>query len=171
MAGGGVLASAHAPQGRNVGPHGQNELDQGDRGGGLAAAVSLSAHRDGNHLPLDLRQDPRLQPRALRPGEAEGASQGEEGDTLAARRRHQYWSADIRYVDNDRIGGRAYVVSVMDNHSRCVLASAITRTQESGSLRTTTPRATSPTASATTGGARRRRSWASLAGCAIARGS
>jgi putative transposase len=33
-------------------------------------------------------------------------------------------------VDNDRVGGRAYVVSVMDNHSRCILASAITRTQD-----------------------------------------
>jgi putative transposase len=49
---------------------------------------------------------------------------------FAARRRHQFWSADIRYVDNDSVGGRAYVVSVMDNHSRCILASAITRTQD-----------------------------------------
>lgn len=49
---------------------------------------------------------------------------------FAARRRHQYWSADVRYVDNERIGGRAYVVSVMDNHSRCILASALTRTQD-----------------------------------------
>ncbi len=49
---------------------------------------------------------------------------------FAARRRHQYWSADVRYVDNDRVGGRAYVVSVMDNHSRCILASALTRTQD-----------------------------------------
>jgi transposase-like protein len=47
-----------------------------------------------------------------------------------ARRRHQYWSADVRYVDNDHVGGRAYVVSVMDNHSRCILASAVTRTQD-----------------------------------------
>jgi len=49
---------------------------------------------------------------------------------FAARRRHQFWSADIRYVKNDRVGGRAYVVSVMDNHSRCILASAVTRTQD-----------------------------------------
>jgi putative transposase len=49
---------------------------------------------------------------------------------FAARRRHQYWSADVRYVDNDRVGGRAYVVSVMDNHSRCILASAVTKTQD-----------------------------------------
>jgi hypothetical protein len=49
---------------------------------------------------------------------------------FAARRRHQYWSADIRYVDNDYIGGRAYVISVMDNHSRAILASAVSRTQD-----------------------------------------
>jgi transposase InsO family protein len=49
---------------------------------------------------------------------------------FAARRRHQFWSSDIRYVDNGRVGGRAYVVSVMDNHSRCILASAVARTQD-----------------------------------------
>jgi putative transposase len=49
---------------------------------------------------------------------------------FAARRRHQYWSADIRYVDDGRVGGRAYVVSVLDNHSRAILSSAVTRTQD-----------------------------------------
>lgn len=48
---------------------------------------------------------------------------------FAARRRHQYWSADIRYVDHG-LGGRAYVVSVLDNHSRCILSNAITQTQD-----------------------------------------
>ena len=33
-------------------------------------------------------------------------------------------------MDNDHVEGRAYIVSVMDNHSRCILASAITRTQD-----------------------------------------
>jgi transposase-like protein len=49
---------------------------------------------------------------------------------FAARRRHQFWSADIRYVDNDRAAGRAYVISVLDNHSRAILSSALTRTQD-----------------------------------------
>jgi putative transposase len=49
---------------------------------------------------------------------------------FAARRRHQFWSADVRYVDNDEVGGRAYVISVLDNHSRAVLSSALTRTQD-----------------------------------------
>ena len=49
---------------------------------------------------------------------------------FAARRRHQYWCADVRYVDDHEPGGRAYVISVLDNHSRAILASAVTRTQD-----------------------------------------
>jgi len=30
---------------------------------------------------------------------------------FAARRRHQYWTSDVRYIDHE-LGGRAYVVSV-----------------------------------------------------------
>jgi hypothetical protein len=36
---------------------------------------------------------------------------------FAARRRHQYWTSDVRNIDHE-LGGRAYVVSVMDNHTR-----------------------------------------------------
>ena len=49
---------------------------------------------------------------------------------FAARRRHQFWSADVRYLKGLKLGGRAYVISVLDNHSRAVLASAVTRTQD-----------------------------------------
>jgi transposase len=49
---------------------------------------------------------------------------------FAAPRRHQFWTADVRYVDDHKLGGRAYVVSVMENHSRAILASALTRTQD-----------------------------------------
>ncbi len=49
---------------------------------------------------------------------------------FAARRRHQFWSADVRYIDGHKVGGRAYVISVLDNHSRAILASALTRTQD-----------------------------------------
>ena len=49
---------------------------------------------------------------------------------FAARGRHQFWSADVRYVDNDEVGGRAYVISVLDNHSRAILSSAVARTQD-----------------------------------------
>src|SRR5215218_9157826 len=49
---------------------------------------------------------------------------------FAARRRHQFWSADVRYVGDHKLGGRAYVISVLDNHSRAILASAPPRTQD-----------------------------------------
>jgi putative transposase len=49
---------------------------------------------------------------------------------FVARRRHQFWSADVRYVDDHKLGGRAYVISVLDNHSRAILSSALTRTQD-----------------------------------------
>ncbi|MDQ3639183.1 MAG: helix-turn-helix domain-containing protein, partial [Actinomycetota bacterium] len=49
---------------------------------------------------------------------------------FAARRRHQFWSADVRYIDDHELGGRAYVISILDNHSRAILASAVTRTQD-----------------------------------------
>ncbi len=45
---------------------------------------------------------------------------------FAVRRRQQYWTADARYVKGHKLGGRAYVV----NHSRAILSSALTRTQD-----------------------------------------
>ena len=56
---------------------------------------------------------------------------------FASARRHAYWTADVRYldvVDEQGLGGRAYVVSVLDNHSRAVLASAVTRSQDLASF-------------------------------------
>jgi len=49
---------------------------------------------------------------------------------FAASRRHQFWTADVRYIDDHALGGRAYVVSILENHSRAILASAVTRTQD-----------------------------------------
>ena len=49
---------------------------------------------------------------------------------FAASRRHQYWTADIRYLKGHKLGGRAYVVSVLANHSRAILSSAVTRSQD-----------------------------------------
>jgi putative transposase len=59
-----------------------------------------------------------------------GPSKEKREMPFAAKRRHQFWSADVRYVDGHRFGGRAYVISVLDNHSRAILASALTRTQD-----------------------------------------
>lgn len=52
---------------------------------------------------------------------------------FASNRRHEFWTADVRYldaVDEHEIGGRAYVVMVLENHSRAILASAVTPTQD-----------------------------------------
>jgi putative transposase len=49
---------------------------------------------------------------------------------FAASRWHEYWSADVRHLDmldEDLIGGKSYVVTVMDNYSRAILSSAVTR--------------------------------------------
>ena len=58
-----------------------------------------------------------------------GPSKEKKEMPFAARRRHQFWSADIRYIDH-KLGGKAYLVSILDNHSRAILASALTRTQD-----------------------------------------
>jgi putative transposase len=44
--------------------------------------------------------------------------------------RHQYWSVDIRYLDHQLGGGNVYVITILENYSRAVLASAISRTQD-----------------------------------------
>ncbi len=52
---------------------------------------------------------------------------------FATTRRHRYWTTDIRYldvVDEHRLGGRVYAITVLENHSRAVLASAVSPTQD-----------------------------------------
>ena len=45
--------------------------------------------------------------------------------------RHEIWTSDVRYVDHPVPGmGQAYVVSVLDNYSRAILASAISLSQD-----------------------------------------
>ncbi len=47
---------------------------------------------------------------------------------------HEYWSADVRYLDDlDESlldGGHVYVISIMENYSRAILWSAVTRRQD-----------------------------------------
>src|SRR5579859_849335 len=48
-----------------------------------------------------------------------------------AERRHQFWSVDIRYLDMHRLGGgEIYCISILENFSRAILASAISRRQD-----------------------------------------
>lgn len=52
---------------------------------------------------------------------------------FAASRRHQYWTVDIRYLDMHHLGGgNIYVVSILENYSRAIVASGLSRTQDAG---------------------------------------
>ena len=48
-----------------------------------------------------------------------------------ATRRHQYWTVDVRYLDMHQLGGgMIYVISILENFSRAILASGVSRTQD-----------------------------------------
>jgi hypothetical protein len=50
-----------------------------------------------------------------------------------ADRRHQYWTVDIRYLDMHQLGGgHIFMLSVLDNYSRAIVASGLSRTQDAG---------------------------------------
>lgn len=79
---------------------------------------------------------------------------------FASARRHEYWTADVRYldvVDEHLLGGRAYAISVLENHSRAILASAVSPMQDLAAFLSVLYRAVerygSPEALVTDGGA------------------
>jgi transposase len=48
-----------------------------------------------------------------------------------AQRRHQYWTVDLRYIERHQLDDRpVYVISILDNYSRAILASGLSRTQD-----------------------------------------
>ena len=50
---------------------------------------------------------------------------------FAARYPHQYWSVDLRYIDMHRLDADpVYCISILDNYSRCILASRLSRRQD-----------------------------------------
>jgi transposase len=59
-------------------------------------------------------------------------SPGEKAEMpFRAKRRHEIWTADVRYVPHSISGvGNAYVIAVLENYSRCVLASSVSLTQD-----------------------------------------
>jgi hypothetical protein len=48
-----------------------------------------------------------------------------------SRFRHEYWSVDVRYIEEHNLGfpEPIYMISVLDNYSRALLASKISPTQ------------------------------------------
>lgn len=55
---------------------------------------------------------------------------------FASGKRHEFWSADVRYlsVDEERFGGKTYVISILENHSRAILANSVYRSQDLSSF-------------------------------------
>jgi putative transposase len=51
---------------------------------------------------------------------------------FAAQRRHQYWSVDVRYIEEHRLetSKPVYVISVLENFSRAILASVVSPRQD-----------------------------------------
>ena len=48
-----------------------------------------------------------------------------------ATRRHQYWTVDLRYIDVHQLGGgNIYCISILENYSRAILASGLSRSQD-----------------------------------------
>ena len=61
-----------------------------------------------------------------------GAGKSEKKEMpFASLRRHEFWTADVRYVDH-RLPqlGNVYAISILENHSRAILGSALTRSQD-----------------------------------------
>jgi hypothetical protein len=48
-----------------------------------------------------------------------------------ADRRHQYWTVDVRYVDVHQLGGgNIYTITIIDNYSRFIVGSVLSRIQD-----------------------------------------
>ncbi len=49
---------------------------------------------------------------------------------FTAGRRHEYWTVDIRYLDHGLGDGKVYCISILENYSRAILASGLSRSQD-----------------------------------------
>ena len=50
---------------------------------------------------------------------------------FAASFRHEYWTSDVRYIEHSiPETGQAYVLAILENYSRAILASAVTLSQD-----------------------------------------
>ena len=69
--------------------------------------------------------------------EAEGLEKPSRGrkerreKPFGASFRHEYWTSDVRYINHAIAGtGQAYVVAILENYSRAILASSVTLSQD-----------------------------------------
>jgi len=65
-----------------------------------------------------------------RPGKGRQDPHEKKAMPFKAERRHQFWSVDIRYIDAPKVANRVYVISILENFSRAILASAIAPRQD-----------------------------------------
>jgi len=65
-------------------------------------------------------------------GKSEAEPHEPQPHPYKASRRHQYWTVDIRYIDAPSVSSKhIYVISILENFSRAILASAVSPTQDS----------------------------------------
>jgi len=89
----------------------------------LQMGIELSPRTCGRILALNRSlyrmEGPTLTPREKKPM------------PFKATKRHQYWTVDVRYLDMHQLGGgMIYVISILENYSRCILASMLSRSQD-----------------------------------------
>jgi putative transposase len=66
-------------------------------------------------------------------GKPKGPAKPKKEMPFKASRRHEYWSIDIRYIEHHQlpdIKGPVYVISILENFSRMLIASAISERQD-----------------------------------------
>jgi transposase InsO family protein len=84
--------------------------------------IKLSRATCGRYLSINRKLYHLQMPRKTRP---------KADMPFRAETRHQFWSVDIRYLDMHKLGGgMIYCISVLENFSRAILASAISRRQD-----------------------------------------
>ena len=65
------------------------------------------------------------------PGPTSGTPHDKKEMPFAAQRRHQYWSVDVWYIEDNQISDKpVYVIAVLENFSRTILASLLTPRQD-----------------------------------------
>lgn len=113
---------------------------------------------------MGIRLSPRTVGRILAANrEAEGLEKSSRGRKekrempFEASFRHQFWTSDVRYLKHSIPDtGQAYVVAILENYSRAILASAVTLSQDTNAylsvLHAAIGRYGSPTAIVTDGG-------------------
>jgi putative transposase len=88
----------------------------------LQLGIELSPRTCGRILALNRKlygmAGPRRQPREPR------------AMPFKAVRRHQYWTVDLRYLDHQLDDSNVYCISIVENYSRAILASGLSRTQD-----------------------------------------